>query len=350
MSSLLAKFFTRIKGSQEDIASEGLAYILQRSKNARIALSNIIRNDCGLVLNEITYSTQNIGEHLERPDISGINSENKEVIIIEAKFWASLTANQPIEYLNRLKQNSILIFICPSLRVRTIYNELIRKILAFEPGNLILNADSEKHIIQFENNRFLTVKTWEETLNAVKFELSRNNEYHLLADIEQIIGLCQTIDNNSFVPFQSEDFATSNAKRINSYYDIADKVIDELKKQNLIDTKNLTATPQKYGYSRYFKMNSFGFSLNVRFDIWEKDASTPFWLNIKDDISNTNLWALSNNFRSKTLNVLAKQSIISFLSNKKELYIPIFPLLDTTEDLVVMDVAKQITNLTDALK
>jgi hypothetical protein len=31
MASLLGQFYSRIKGSQEDIDSEGLAYILQRS-------------------------------------------------------------------------------------------------------------------------------------------------------------------------------------------------------------------------------------------------------------------------------------------------------------------------------
>jgi hypothetical protein len=35
MESLLGQFYTRIKGSQEDIASESLTYILQRSVKAK---------------------------------------------------------------------------------------------------------------------------------------------------------------------------------------------------------------------------------------------------------------------------------------------------------------------------
>ncbi|MDR0865122.1 MAG: hypothetical protein LBO74_09370 [Candidatus Symbiothrix sp.] len=88
MASLLGQFYTRIKGSQEDIASEGLTYILQRSASAREALKKIIQLDSGLSFDDINFITQSVGEKLERPDISGIDKERKEVIILEAKFWA----------------------------------------------------------------------------------------------------------------------------------------------------------------------------------------------------------------------------------------------------------------------
>ena len=111
MASLLGQFYNKIRGSQEDIASEGLAYILQRSESARIALRKIIKLESGLDFDDINYTTQNVGEKLERTDISGYDFDNREVIILEAKFWASLTDNQPIGYLERLSENSILVFI-----------------------------------------------------------------------------------------------------------------------------------------------------------------------------------------------------------------------------------------------
>jgi hypothetical protein len=69
MASLLGQFYTRIKGSQEDIASEGLAYILQRSISVRKALNKIIQIESGIEFEDINYITQNVGEKLERPDI-----------------------------------------------------------------------------------------------------------------------------------------------------------------------------------------------------------------------------------------------------------------------------------------
>lgn len=126
MQSLLGQSYSRIKGSQEDIASEGLTYILQRSKSARLAINKIIKSDCGLDFEDLIFSTQNSGKNLERPDIPGFDANGKEVLILEAKFWAALTDNQPMEYLKRLKQNSALVFICPKPRVRPVFGELLR--------------------------------------------------------------------------------------------------------------------------------------------------------------------------------------------------------------------------------
>jgi hypothetical protein len=48
MQSLLGQFYSSIKGSQEYIASDGLTYVLQRSKSARLAINKIIKSDCDL--------------------------------------------------------------------------------------------------------------------------------------------------------------------------------------------------------------------------------------------------------------------------------------------------------------
>ena len=346
MASLLGQFYTRIKGSQEDIASEGLAYILQRSISARKALNKVIHIESGIEFEDINYITQNVGVKLERPDISGIDNNGKEVIILEAKFWASLTDNQPIEYLNRLTENSILMFVCPTLRVRPVFDELNMRL---KKAGLSSQINNDNHSFKLDDNKTLIVKNWQEILGILRIQLVQDNEQTLLSDIDQIIGLCETIDNNSFLPFQSEDFAPSFAKRINSYYDLADKVIDELKKRNLADTTNLNSTPQKYGYTRYFKIGTLGFSLNVRFDFWERIADTPFWLNIKDDTTGK-FWVHNETFKSLTKNIASKKSIITYENNKRELFIPIFPLLDKTEDAVVNDITDKIVELKNELK
>ncbi|MFN8358578.1 MAG: hypothetical protein U0264_01570 [Candidatus Kapaibacterium sp.] len=344
MASLLGQFYTRIKGSQEDIASEGLSYILQRSNSARQALNKIIKLETGLHFENISYSTQNVGEKLERPDISGFSSYGKEVVIVEAKFWASLTDNQPIEYLNRLSDHSILIFICPTLRIRSIFDEIVMRVKKTELNNSI---NYQNHSISFENDKNLIVKTWNEVLGIIRLHLTQDNEHALLSDLDQIIGLCETIDNNSFQPYQNEDFAPSIARKINSYYNIADKVIDELKKRGIADTTNLKVTPQKYGYSRYFKFGTLGVSLNVNFDYWERYADTPLWLCLKEATDKN--WVQSIQFKSKTKIIANKLSIQSYENNKRELYIPIFPLIDKTEEIVIKDISDQIIAIVNGL-
>ena len=158
MESLLGQFYNRIKGSQEDIASESLTYILKKSISARQTINRIVNSDTGLTFSDLTFKTQNVGKKLERPDISGINENGKESLLIEAKFWASLTSNQPNEYLNRLGDNSVLIFLVPSSRIRAIYDEVLNRVrkkffdIETDPENLKIKVN--------QTNKFNLIKEW----------------------------------------------------------------------------------------------------------------------------------------------------------------------------------------------
>jgi hypothetical protein len=334
MASLLGQFYNKIKGSQEDIASEGLAYILQHSKSAKNALQKIIKLESGLNFQDINYTTQNVGEKLERTDISGYNFDNQEVIILEAKFWASLTDNQPIGYLERLSANSILLFICPTLRVSPIFNEVQKRI---SDAKLDFDSNPNGYSIKLANDKSVVVKTWNEILGAIRLQLIQDNDQYL-SDIDQIIGFCETVDSNAFMPFHSKDFSPSNAKRINSFYDIADKVINELRKHKMADTTRLKATPQRNGYSRYFRIDKLGVALNVRFDFWEKVADTPFWIYFGWDHQR-------DEHLKKLIKIIAsKRSIITY-ENNNNLYLPLFPVVEQTEDIVVKNITEQIISL-----
>jgi len=344
MQSLLGLFYSRIKGSQEDIASEGLAYILQRSKSARLAINKIIKSDCGLDFDDLFFKTQNSGDKLERPDVSGFDNDGKEVLILEAKFWASLTNNQPIEYLERLKSNnSALVFICPTLRVRPVFDELLKRVKA---AQLQFMPNHETHSIEFEHNNHLIVKTWNEILGIVKIHLVQDNEQLLISDIDQIIGFCNTIDSNAFLPIQGNDLSPKYAKRVTSYYDLIDKVVDELKKREVVDTIGLKATPQRFGYSRYIKTKSFGVSLNLQFDYWANFADTPFWLTIKE-LTSEKKW---KDIKKECKTVATHLGLTIHESNTREVFFALFPVLDKTEDIVINDLAEQIIKLTTSLE
>ena len=247
MQSLLGQFYTRIRGSQEDIASEGLTYILQRSKAARVGINKMLKSDFSLDFEDLNYTTQNSGEKLERPDISGYDINGKEVLILEAKFWSSLTDNQPLEYLNRLTQNSALVFICPTLRVRTIFDEILKRVTN---SQLIFSPNPETHSITFQGNKHISVKTWDSVLATVRDHLVQSNETLLISDIDQIRGFYDTIDSNSFLPLQDDDLSPKNARRINSFYELLAKVVDELRKRGILDTQGLTSTGQRRGYTQ----------------------------------------------------------------------------------------------------
>ena len=51
------------------------------------------------------YICQSTGDENERPDMAGIDKTGREIVLCEMKFYAGLTPNQPITYLERLRRN-----------------------------------------------------------------------------------------------------------------------------------------------------------------------------------------------------------------------------------------------------
>lgn len=340
MQSLLGQFYNRIRGSQEDIASEGLTYILKHSLESRQIINQIVKINSGLVFSDLSYHTQNTGKDNERPDISGIDQNGREVLLIEAKFWASLTRNQPNGYLNRLHNDSALIFLVPTLRIRPVFEEVKARILEDYQE---VNINFENHSIFIKtSNKFVLIKSWNEILNAIKSKLEQTNNQILISDLNQIIGLCETIDKNAFLPISDEDLSPKIPKSINSYYEIVDKVVDELRKRHKdISIKGLNKTTQRYGYHRYFKNLDLGFNFALKLDLWEKHADTPFWLSVSQIIDNR--WTTTENLK-QSVEILCSKSNHLYLTNSfgSGYFLNIKPLLYKTEDIVVNDLATQI--------
>lgn len=338
MKSLLGSFYSRIRGSQEDIASEGLVYILKRSEKARKVLLKIIAENTGIIYSKMSFSTQSTGDNLERPDISGINENGDEVFLIEAKFWASLTKNQPNEYLKRLGGGSSLLFLVPVLRCRVVYEEVLQKILA-EFSNI--EKDDKLLRIRLKNSeKIVFIKSWNEVLELIRLELIKAGENELLSDINQIIGLCDEVDSNSFQPIVDDDLAPSIPKKINSYYDIVEKVVDDIKNKNQeISIKGLQKTPQKYGYRRYFKLKNFGLGMALKMELWAEYADTPFWLSISK--INERSWSVDNKLKNKC-EIIADEICHKYVYLNNEIFISLIPQKYNTEDSVIEDLVAQI--------
>ena len=334
MASLLGQFFTRINGSQEDIASEGMVYVLQSSKYARDSICKLINSYTGFDFQDINYITQFIGEKKERPDISGINKNGSEVIIMEAKFWASLTENQPVEYLNRLKPNSVLIFICPSLRIISLNNEIQVKLKEsktnfINKGNAFF-IEEKKHIIIFD---------WKIILENIKDTLVNHNERVLISDIDQIIGFCEIIDNYSFLPIMNCDLSPSIPKRINSYCDLLDKIVEKLKSNIEYIIKGSRATPQKYGYTIYFSTERYGLALEINMKMWELYADTPFWYTVK---YGGNTWDQPQELKIRLKEISLKYGFNIYQNTNNDLSIAIYPKTNEVEDIVINDIVNKI--------
>jgi len=339
--TLLGKFYSRIIGSVEYLASESLLFILNKSKQASNAFEEYISDLTSTNYKDLHYVSQNIGVNKERPDISGFNDENIERIIIETKFWASLTENQPMGYLERIqKKGGVLVFICPPVRRISLSNG-IEHILNEEKCSYIKNDD---YIFTKDKNSIVIILSWDQLLKKIRAALAEKDENNTTSDLDQLIGLCKAIDKDSFLPIQQHDLSPEIPRRILSYYRIIDKVVDKLSQQINLSTQKLKTTPQKWGYRRYAQVEKLTIALDVNLEAWGNNCDTPLWIQLSEE------WKLTDtiNRTSKFVETNLRLKDIRFERNLP--YFPIYIECNKVEDEVIDNCCQVITKIVNAYK
>jgi hypothetical protein len=125
--NLVAQKYTN---RREDVAVDALGYILGYSDAAREAITDKLR-DANIGVAAISkVITQATGVDGERPDLACYDDQDNECLLIEAKFWARLTDNQPGGYLNRLHGDppSTLLFVAPAARLGSLWSDLQQRL------------------------------------------------------------------------------------------------------------------------------------------------------------------------------------------------------------------------------
>lgn len=279
--SLLAYLYPRIRGSQEDVATLSLSYLLAQSDILRSAFTKALSSHLHLSPDaSIHFNTQVIGQQRERPDIVGVDDSGMERIICEAKFFAALTENQPNGYLRRLAriENSGLIFLCPETRRVGLW----RQVISLIPGEAELIDD----MCVKTGTTHVSIISWTEVLDTLLLTVDRSAP-ELKDDLLQLIGFCKEMENTSFVPFKNEDFGADIAKGIDRYYMVIDNTTELLLRQDKYPAskKGLRATPLWNGHVQYIKVNGLCLGIFFYRELWKKDSSvyTPFWLKLCND-------------------------------------------------------------------
>lgn len=284
--SLLAHLYSRIRGSQEDVATIALQYLLSQSDVLNQAFTQLLATTLHITLEkQLQYTCQSVGENNERPDMSGTDSSGQEQVLCEMKFYAGLTENQPIGYLNRLQSNGGLglVFICPSARKIALWSEILARCPKENVTHLAAGCVciGETH---------LAIMTWSDVL-AHLHHAAEHSAAACLSDLYQLEGYCEQMDKAAFIPFSAEDLAADAARKAERYYDVIDQLVELLCADNELDAA-ITGRASTYryygdtpGYERKLTIGS-ALQIAIAYDhaLWKSPTSieTPFWISIRN--------------------------------------------------------------------
>lgn len=295
--SLLAHLAGKLTGQTETLATEALGYILSGSGAAREALQKMLR-DGGADVGALTeVATEVIGEQGERVDLVASDQEGSERVLIEVKFWAGLTDNQPNTYLKRLPTDgdpAVLLFVAPEQRLVTLWVEIRRR--AREAcWDLGTDAGTEglRSVTVGGGPRRLMLTSWRTLLAAMRSRVNTDGDSSTERDIQQLEALCERQDRDPFLPLRSEELAPAFPRRMldmeRLWKDATARAVERGRElgRPFVNTDGTAIAPQWHGSGRHIQIGKegawWGAWFGVHYELWVREKETPLWLTFWDD-------------------------------------------------------------------
>jgi hypothetical protein len=202
---LFAYMSSRHARSKEDWATEALTFLLQGSSEARAALRDYVRLELRVELApNLSYENQVMDRDTGRPDVVGTDPAGSDQLVIEAKFWAGLTENQPGGYLKRLRDGKpgVVLVVTPNSRLLSLWSELLVNL-----GEPVTPADRRpgNYELLRSSGDVLALRSWRVVLDELTSGFSAADLHDWLADLAQLRRLTEREEEPEFQPLLAQD-------------------------------------------------------------------------------------------------------------------------------------------------
>ena len=276
-SHIIQKRFSQVN---EDVATDALAYVLESSDAARRGMTKLLR---GILpdLPPLHFKTQQT-EGAIRPDMWGF-ADSEPRVFVENKFWAGLTDNQPVSYLEQLAaytQPTVLLVVAPAAREQTLWRELTRRLR--NSGVSVCEHAAGAGIAEAAATQLgpiIALTSWTNILSVLEHETV--DDPGARGDLVQLRALCDTADIDAFSPVSMVELSDQRTPALMlQLSSILQDAVDVAVTKGILNLKGTApqASAERIGRYTYFrKERCAGAWLGIHFRLWKKHGSTPFW-------------------------------------------------------------------------
>ena len=280
----------RFSSHPENLATEALLYILKKSKAGNDLFARYLSELEDEFPTVVRFSSQVSSEGQTIPDMVGTDNTGNQVLIVENKFWAELTPNQPLGYLPLLPENgaSALFFVCPQERLYVLNAELGRLVEESGQYQKYENVRKSDDIIsnKVSDHKYLMVVSWRKIITDLENLIDPIEERGLIDDLHQLNGLCAEMDQEGFIPLRDHEIGNLEIpQRVLNYLDLVDAIYEELRVQGIASGEGLQKSSTGKWSGRYInvrKKDEYGGRLALDFEAWRKFGRSPIWLTFPD--------------------------------------------------------------------
>ena len=329
----------------ENLATEALSFILRTSPAASRAFTSFVR-DTGLDdPGSLRFDTQQGGLERSIPDMKCRDEEGRLRVVVENKFWAGLTENQPVTYIRELLAGvaALVLFVVPKARLELVWNEIV--VRCRDAGIPVSGVEKPPTIkaADIGGGHHLAATSWGVLLDALSIAATSAGETDTCNDITQLQGLCRRMDEESFLPLSGDELTNLGmARRIINLSDLPFDIVNEAVSRGLCSRKGVRETNYRYGSGANMRIGKY--TSWVGFDVlaWRRWGASPIWVSFPPG-------ALIAEVRNKLVrfHTATTQRFFDFESGWAA--VPIFLTTGVEKHNVIEDAVGQIRKLRDEL-
>lgn len=295
MQSFLAYIASQYGHKKEDVATDALAYLLNRYPSAKKAFTAFVV-ECGYTAmpQKYTIETRTKGP-AGVPDLEVIANQAC-CAVIENKFWAALTPKQPVEYLNKLN-GGLVLFIVPEARQERVWRIVEERCKGSRRVELLF----ERNFYGRTGNNFLAVTTWESLLAHLEVHaMSECQKPEIKVFLNQLTRVCEVAEQEKIDALRDDEVQDKYVgKRIRDYTSLAISIAKAAQIKGCFDEwpdkkQKRNGNCGEGWAGRFGDIAEYPAWIGLDVVTWSSYGMTPIWLMFEEA---NDIEALSDIFR-----------------------------------------------------
>ena len=126
----------------------------------------------------------------------------------------------------------------------------------------------------------IALVSWRVLLTSLRVALEMSGERAVISDVEQLLGLCNRMDSEAFIPLSTDDLSSLHPRRILQYMRVVDAVVQVGLKDGWCSKGGLKQANAPAWYGHWIRLGASGARVEVDLRKWSQHCETPVWLTI----------------------------------------------------------------------
>lgn len=267
----------------ENLATEALSFILQTPSATSRAFTEFLRPIGLNCPGGLFFETQHAGLEQSIPDMKCRDDKGQLRVIVENKFWAGLTDNQPVTYIHELFDTppvgaAALLFVVPETRLQLVWNEVVTRC---KDAGIAVGKAKKHEAMTFAEigvGHYIAATSWGALLDALSAATPLAGEADRRNDIAQLQGLCRKMEEEEFLPLRGEEVTNQDMpRRFINFSDLPFGIVEEAVTRKLCIRK--TETNFRHGSGVYIRIGEYTAWVGFDRAAWRSLGVSPIWVN-----------------------------------------------------------------------